>query len=486
MGSPTTSMSSATSPVTTRPRSALYAYQEQAARMLAERRQCAILLRPGRGKTAITLTALADLKVARTLVIAPSPIVERNVWGREAQSWGHTDRIHVMPLVGDVKSRVRKFDTKTPTFARHFAFPRVDVVSYENVLWLTDLADLATCYQAIVFDELSKMKAPGTKRFKRLRHASMEIPVRFGLTGSPVPNRLLELWGELFMVAGDAPLGRTYSGYRADYFEPENPYAPLKSDWILKSPALAAGIFARVKPHAFSLDEVGMPVKLPDLHVNRIDLPLPPKVHRMAAELAGQCRTLLDSGTELEALGASTLASRVRQLSSGAVYTGNVTDETRPWEEVHTAKIDALREIVDEQQGAPVLCFYWYQHELARLRMAFPKAREATDQAALDAWDRGEVPLLLAHPQSAGHGLNLQAGGSTVVWFTLPWSHELWEQGNGRLVRLGQKEAMVTAHVLLAGETDHGVLGLLQEKGATQSALMDALAMRPEDDPIFW
>jgi SNF2 family DNA or RNA helicase len=202
-------------------------------------------------------------------------------------------------------------------------------------------------------------------------------------------------------------------------------------------------------------------------------------VRRTEAELASQCRTLLASGIELKALGASTLAGKVRQLASGAIYTGPETEDGQPWEEVHTVKLDALREILEEAQGEPVLCFYWFKHEMERIRAAFPYAREATDQAALDAWDRREVPLLLAHPQSAGHGLNLQAG-HVIVFMSLPYSHELFEQACGRELRIGQASPWVVAHVLLAGDADWAVLSLLQKKGETQGALMKHVEMLDE------
>ena len=432
---------------------------------MADRKQMAALLKMGLGKTAITLTALADLGVERALVFAPAPVVARDVWGREARAWEHTRHLNVVSLTGSPAQRLNKLVGPRGG--------RIDVISYESAVWITDHADLPKLYDAIVFDELSKVKSPGTARFRRLRARSMEVPFRFGLTGSPVGNRLLDLWGEMFMVAGEKPLGSTYSGYRARYFVPEG-RDPRFATWRLRDAAAAREIHERVRPYSFSLDEKLAAQRLPEVRVAPVHLAMPSVALELEKQLASECRARLESGEELRAIGASALGMKVRQLCSGAVY---LQPGEPAWEKVHDAKIDALHEILDEQQGEPVLCFYWFQHEAERLLAAFPHARLATDQAALDAWDRREVPLLLAHPQSAGHGLNLQAGGSTVVWFALPWSHELWEQGNGRLARPGQQSPYVSAIPLLVGESDAAVYAVLQEKGATQSELMASVRL---------
>jgi hypothetical protein len=461
-----------------RPRSALFEHQRLAVPRVVEAKQMMVLLTPGLGKTVITETALVDLGVKRTLVIAPASIVKRDVWGREARAWEHLRGLTVTPIVGTPAQRKKSLAQGGD----------IDVVSYENVLWITDqVPRLADRYGAIVFDELSKLKAPGTQRFKRLRYRAMDVPVRVGLTGSPVGNRLLDVWGEAYMVAGEKPLGSTFSGFRARYFEPENPFAPLQSAWVLRRPEYQKEIFERIKPWAFSLDAKHLPgVTLPEVRVNPIELTLPPAVRKIEEELAAMCRADLASGIELRALSASAHATKARQLASGAVYTGpeGEGDARRPWEEVHTEKVDAVRDILDEQQGEPVLLFYWYKHELERLKKVFPGAREATEPGALDAWDRRELPLMLAHPASAGHGLNLQAGGFCVVFFSLPWSHELYEQSIGRLARIGQASPWVVVHVLLAGDADWAVLSALRGKGETQDALMKHVGMAI-DDPVF-
>jgi hypothetical protein len=433
---------------------------------MVQARRMAVLIKMGLGKTIITLTALADMDLLKVLVVAPAAVVERDVWGREARGWEHTKHLNPVPVVGTAKQREHLLGTS----AFH-------CVSYENAIWLSDVLDL-NHYQAIIFDELSKMKHAGTARFRRLRVRGEEVPVRFGLTGSPVGNHLLDIWGEMFMVAGAAPLGPRFVDFRQQYFKPSG-YGRFQS-WTLAHPACEAEIHERLKPHAFSLDAQLAADKLPALHTTPIFLPLPKEVREIEAKLASTCTAELAKGVTLEALSASAFAGKARQLASGAVYV-NAADESSRFQEVHSLKIDALREILDEQQGEPVLCFFWYQHELARLLRAFPDARLATDQKALDAWDRREVPLMLAHPQSAGHGLNLQKGGSTVVWFAVPWSHELWEQGNGRLVRVGQSAPEVSALALLVGETERALWDALTQKGAVQARLTDATVLDRDD-----
>ena len=478
-------MSSATSPApkslpaSLRAREALFLYQPEAVQRIVDARQIAVFLKPGLGKTVITLTALADLGVQRTLVIAPAAVVERDVWGREARAWEHTRHLTVQALEGTAAQRRKALEQASS----------VETISYENAIWLSDQVELSSRYGAIVFDELSKLKHPGTARYRRLRARSMAIPIRIGLTGSPVGNHLLDIWAELFMVAGEKPLGPTYTGFRKSFFCPTG-YDPRFSSWELKHPSCADLIHQYIKPFAFSLDAALAADKLPQVRASSVWIPLPASARKAEEELAGKCETILASGATLEALSASTLAGKVRQLASGAVYHEPVDARdppgTKTWSHVHDAKLEVAREIVDEAQGEPILLFYWYQHELERLREWFPDAKSAKDPGVLDAWDRGEVELLLAHPGSVGHGLNLQSVSSTVLWFALPYSHELYEQGVGRLARPGQRAPWVTSIALLCGQADRAIYDRLEAKRRVQSGLMNAVRMsRIEDDPMF-
>jgi superfamily II DNA or RNA helicase len=448
-----------------RKRDELYGYQRDSIERIKTARQLGVLLNMGLGKTVITLTALAEMRCHRVLVLAPATVVELDVWGEEARAWQHLSGVRVEPICGNVKQRTAKLMRICSRVETS-----VDVVSYENVMWLTDAINRGE-YDAIVFDELSKMKHPGTTRFKRLRAWAKDIPVRIGLTGTPVGNHLLDLWGEMFMVAGEKPLGPRFVDFRAEFFAPQD---FQMRQWELKNSSLEAEIIRRVKPYAFSLDPVEARTKMPEFRVNKIELRLPPQAAKMEAELAQTCATELEGGIELTALSASALGMKVRQLASGAVY----HDIEGHYATVHNAKMDKLQEMVEAMQGEPLLVFYWFRHELDRILMWMPWAKQLSQPGVLEAWNRREVPLLLAHPGSAGHGLNLQHGGHNVAWFTLPWSLELWKQANGRLVRIGQKSQTVVAHVLLAGEADHMVLDVLGQKNAVEARVMEEVRLR--------
>ena len=456
----------------------LMPHQRDAIQRNVSTREQANLLKMGLGKTAINLFSVLELQPRRTLVVAPAAVVERDVWGREAREWKELSRLRVNPLLGSMAQRRKKLERPAD----------LDVVSYENISWLQGVLDEGKFderWDCVIFDELSKVKAPGSQRFKKLRYHSMDVPIRFGLTGSPVGNHLLDLWGEMFMVAGEKPLGSSFSRFKGEWFAPTNPWRPELGTWEPREGA-EAHIIERIKPYAFSLSEKLAAGILPEVRPNPLDLELPASVRGLEDKLWQECKAELPSGLDLVALNASTKAMKARQLAAGAVYFDPL-DETQ-WEVLHDVKLRALAEVLDEQQGEPVICFYWFKHDLARIKERFPYAKEASG-AILDAWDRREVPLLLLHPGSTAHGLNLQRGGSSVVWFTLPYSHELWEQGNGRLARPGQEAPHVVATVLLAGEGDHAVFELLCRKGSTQSRVMAGVELSSTEsllaDPCF-
>jgi hypothetical protein len=431
----------------------MFGYQNGMVDTIVESEQIAAFVNMGLGKTISTLTALLEMDAFPALVVAPARVA-RNVWRQEAAKWEHTKHLEVVRLTGDAKSRLA--DLQTPA--------HIFVISYENLIWLMENYDMGQ-FKAIVWDELSKMKHPGARRFKLMRNRMMDIPIRIGLTGTPVGNHLIDLWGEMFTVAGEKPLGPSKVQFAMQYFTaiPVGEHAKM----YLPQAGAQEMIFERIKPWCFSLDPSDAP-KLPPVVVNEIELELPKKARDLSAELARELRVELDSGAELLALSSGTVAQKVRQMASGAVY----TDLEGRWEEIHTAKLDALEDVLDELQGEPVLCFYWYKHERERILKRFPQARELSD-FTLDAWNKRKVELMIAHPASAGHGLNLQGGGHNVVWFTLPWSLELWQQSNGRLARHGQASQSVMAHVLLAGDTDDAVLSVLRSKDQMQQALLD-------------
>lgn len=442
-----------------RSRSELFNHQLRTIEKIKEARQVGAFIPMGRGKTASALTAVLDLGVKSTLVVAPAMVVAARVWDREREVWDHLHRLKVVTLDGIPERRRWRLENLGAD---------INVISYDLFPWLTDQLDLGTRYDAIIFDELSKMKTPGSTRFKRMRTRSMEIPIRIGLTGTPKGNHLADLWGEMFAVAGEKPLGPSKVQFMMQYFT-AIPVSEHVATWV---PNYGASdiIHEKIKPWAFTLKDDGS-VKIPPVRVNPIRVQVDKAVAKLSEDLASEMRVWLKSGAELIALSSGTRAAKVRQMAGGAVYIDNGS-----WEHVHDHKLDAVQEVLDEQQGDPVLLFYWYKHELERLKARFPQAREVNAES-IDAWNRGEVELLLAHPASAGHGLNLQHGGSHVLWFTLPWSWELFSQACARLARPGQTAAEVMAHVLLAGEVDEVVLSVLREKEEEERRLLEAVTI---------
>lgn len=455
----------------TRPRSALYSYQAESARLKVAAKQIANFLEPGYGKTAATLTAIHDLGRPRTLVLAPARVAD-TVWHAEAAQWEHLRSMSVVPATGNRAQRLQVIHSPA----------QVVTLSYENFPWLLDTIDVRKRFECIVFDELSRMKNVNSVKFRRFRGAVQSIPYRFGLTGTPVGNHLIDIWGEMFMVAGEKPLGPTKGEFVARYFSPaaRNSRGDIVSWRPL--PGAQREIEQRIKPYAFTLVSGDAP-PMPEPRLNKIFIDLPDEVERMSAELESELVTKLESGTDLYTFSITAAATKVRQMASGAVYTEPPTNlgEPRPagpkkWETVHTRKISALEELVSELQGQPLLVFYWYQHERDRILAAFPgRAKELDSAARIEQWNRGQVEILLAHPASAGHGLNLQRGGHHICWFTLPWSLELWKQANGRLVRQGQPNPYVMLHLLLAGRSDAKVLDVLWKKSAVEDQLLTAM-----------
>ena len=461
-----------TSSKSMRQRSDLYAYQEEASRRIVARKQQAVLLKVGLGKTIITLTALKDLEIAGpVLLFAPAKVVDLDVWGREAKGWEHTRSFRVVPIRGNEYKRKELLN-------KHWQDDTILAFSYESMEWLCQhFTHKLQSAGAVVFDELSKMKASGTKRFRNAKHYLKQIPIRIGLTGTPVGNHLFDLWGELYMVAGEKALGPTFTGFRSQYFYPVD-----KNQWKWVPHARSAEhIHERIKPFAFTIPLSETPVKTPEVLENEITVELPPEVQVAADQLTRELITRLESGEELAVLSKSALAGKLRQLASGAVFLALEPGQKKPeWREVHDAKLGAVDEILEEQQGDPVLLYYHYTHELVRLLRRYPQAKMLEGPAerltTQDEWNAGRVELLLAHPQSVGFGLNLQHGGSTIVWLNLPWSVELYEQATGRLARQGQRADVVTSHIIMAGKADAVVLSVLRAKGQVQSDVLEALS----------
>jgi hypothetical protein len=444
-----------------RPRSSLFGFQaEKFVPALVEKKQAAAFVPTGLGKTGSTLTALVDLGMPRTLVVVPARVAEMRVWTKEAASWEHTQGVRVITLDGSPKRRVEYLDLPAD----------VNVISYNLFEWLCDhfYMEMEKRYGAIVFDELSMLKHAGSTRFKRVRTRTEGIDIRFGLTASPRGNHLRDIWAEMYAVAGEKPLGPSKVQFDMQYFTAYEIAEHVKG-WAVNFGAEEM-IFERIKPWAFSLDPADAPKW--ELRLNPIHIPLPKDVEKLSEDLSRDLKVQLASGTELVALMAGTRAAKIRQMTSGFVYTDPVL---HTWERIHDHKLDALEELVEGLQGEPAMLGYWYKPEREMILERFPQARELKSKEDEEAWNRGEIELLLTHPASVGHGLNLQFGGHNLVWYSIPPSWELWQQLNGRLSRPGQISPFCMAHVLLAGATDLAAFMHLKEKGEGQDRLVRAV-----------
>lgn len=458
-------------------------YQKRAIKHLLDNPHAALFLDPGLGKTAITLAGLKVLEKQGmfngALVVAPLRVAY-SVWPAEVKRWKDFRHFSVGILHGPKKDRVAE--------EKHDIY----VINYEGLAWLIESGTLDRMVRArqidvLVFDELSKMKNPAAKRFRAMRKHLHKFRRRIGLTGSPAPNGVMDLFGQMFMLDRGARLGQYITHFRHTYFLPKGPY-----DWKPK-PGTHEAIQEKIQDIALSMraeDYLDLPPML------EVDVPveLPAKARRVYREVEKELLTSLDSGATLTASSAATALSKCKQIANGAVYLGDVDPITgvslgeKKWEHLHDAKIDALLDLIDELQGQPLLVAYEFRHDLERLLKVLPKGTphigggtRAQDAADIERrWNAGEIQVLLGHPQSIGHGLNLQhSGAGNVAWLSPTWNYELYDQFNRRLWRQGSKADRVILHRIVARDTvDEDVLWALRHKGRVQDNLMEALKNR--------
>ena len=441
----------------------LHPYQTRAVDYIIEKRRCMLALGLGLGKTTSTLTAIGDLIgagiVNKVLVIAPLRVCN-SVWAQEALKWQHTEHLRVSVVTGSAKART----------AALFKSADVYVVNAENTQWLVEHYGKAWPFDMVVIDESTKFKNSQSKRFKALRKVLPYVEHVVLLTGTPSPNGLGDLWPQMFLVDYGERLGRTLTGFRQRFFEKD--FMGYKFE-IRKGSAEKIERLVSDKILSMSADDY---LDMPDLIRLDVAVGLGPKALAAYADFEREMFIELDDGAEIEALGAAVLANKLLQFSNGALY----TDPNGAWAEVHNAKLDALAEIVEDNAGETMLVAYNFKSDLARLRKRFPQAVVLDkSQETIDRWNRGEIPMLLAHPASAGHGLNLQDGGALCVWFGLNWSLELTQQFDARLHRQGQTRPVRIVRLLGADTIDSRVASVLSSKDATQSSLLAAL--KPKD-----
>lgn len=437
----------------------LHDYQNRTVEFIKEQERCALFLSMGMGKTTSTLTAIKDLKdsfaVNKVLVIAPLRVA-RSVWAQEAQKWRHLDDLKVSVCLGAQRNRQAALARDADIY----------VINRENVTWLVDLYKAKWPFDAVIIDESSSFKSPSSKRFRSIKKILPYTNYMVLLTGTPSPNSLMDLWSQMYLVDFGERLGRTVTGYRQRFFDQD-----FMGYRYTARPGSAEKIHALISDKAISMNAEDY-LELPD----RIDIDLPVQMPTTALksykEMEKTLLSTLETGEEVEAVSAAALANKLLQFANGAAY----YDEHKNWAEVHKEKLDALEEIVEENPSENILVAYNYKFDLARLLKRFPQAKVLDNEdSTIERWNRGEIPMLLAHPASAGHGINLQKGGSLSVWFGLNWSLELYQQFNARLHRQGQTKPVRIIHLVSEGTIDERVLRVLKDKDATQSSLLNAL-----------
>ena len=443
-----------------------YAYQEHCINRMIESPALGLILDMGLGKTAITLTAIDALmhdrfEVSRVLVIAPLRVAE-SVWANEAGKWDHLRHLRVVKMLGSELQRRAALAHEADIY----------VINRENVVWLVAECGRHWPFDMVVIDELSSFKSSKAKRFRALRKVRPAVRRIVGLTGTPAPNGLIDLWSQIYLLDCGERLGLTLTKYRDTYFRPGRRNGNVVYNWALKPDAERA-IYEKLEGLCVSMsakDYLEMPARIDRM----VPVPLPPAARLRYARLEREYVLALEEHV-VTAGNAAVLGGKLLQLANGAVY-----DESGRACRVHDAKLEALDDLLEAACGQPVLVFYAFRHDLDRLLQRYPQARTLDRPEDVDAWNRGETELLLAHPAGAGHGLNLQDGGHIVVWFGLTWSLELYQQANARLHRQGQRRTVIVHHLVAQGTMDEIVMEALMGKADTQERFLDAVKARIE------
>lgn len=439
-----------------------HAYQAYAIKKVLEIPQVGLFLKPGLGKTIITLTVLEELmhdrfEVSKTLIIAPKRVCE-DVWPAEIAKWDHLT-LNYSLVTGRPQKRVEALQRSADIY----------IISRDNVSWLVSQCKRWP-FDCLVIDELSNFKDWSSQRFKALKKIRSASKRVIGLTGTPRPNSDLDLWAQIYLLDGGERLGRTITGYKQKYFIQPNTYMPYK--WEAK-PGASLEIQQRISDICLSMTAEEY-LNLPALTVVERDVALPVDLQRSYREFEREM--VLSIGDEtITAPSRAIVLNKLLQFANGAIY-----GEDRKVHAIHNAKIEALKELIEEANGQSVLVFYNFRHDLERIKTALKEydLKELRSSEDVDAWNEGRVKILLAHPMSCGYGLNLQTGGHLIVWFSLTWSQEQYEQANARLHRQGQKEPVVVHHLIAKGTADELVLSALEKKQCGQNELFEALKAR--------
>ena len=436
-----------------------HTYQTFATNHILTHPRAVLLLDMGLGKTVITLTAINHLiatnRIKQVLIVAPLRVA-RDTWPTELTKWDHLTHLTHTLITGTPAQRAHALTASTD----------IHIISRDNLAWLANQQPLPT-YDMIVFDELSSFKNHQSARSRAALRLARNTSRVVGLTGTPSPNGLIDLWAQYRIIDDGQRLGTRLTTYRETFFLPDKRNAHQIFSWKPR-PDTEHKIFALLDDITISMRSIDHLVLPPVTYVDAA-IHLPSDAQAVYAALERDLLATVD-GSSIDAGNAGVLVGKLHQIASGAVYldTGHVAS-------VHESKMEALVDIIEAAAGQSVLVAYWFKHEAARLLHAFPTARCIMTRHDIAEWNRGDISLGLIHPASAGHGLNLQTGGHILVWHTLPWSLELYQQTNARLYRQGQTHPVVIIHLMGAGTVDEQIKSALDRKNFSQAALIDAV-----------
>lgn len=446
----------------------LHDYQVKAVDMIVNNFNCGLFLDCGLGKTVSTLTAIQELReigfIDKVLIIAPKKVAQVT-WKDEINNWEHLKGLRISVIDGTAAQRR----------AAMMADADIYTVSRDNVVWLVvEHGGVKLPYDMVVIDELSSFKNYASKRFKALRRVRKFIPRVVGLTGTPAPNGLIDLWAQMFLIDEGKRLGKTITGYRDRFFTAGRRNGDIVYQWDLKSPAeeTEQKISDLIKDICISMsaeDYLKMPDKL--MYYDRVKLSDKDFKAYKTFERE-QVLEFIESGETITAASAAALSNKLQQFANGAMY-----DADRKVLQLHDEKIEKLKELVEAANGQPVLIAYTFKHDLDKIMDALkeykPVKLEKPEQIA--DWNAGKINVLVTHPASAGHGLNLQKGGHIMIWYGLTWALELYQQFNARLYRQGQKKPVSIHHIIATDTVDEKIIKSLDGKDTTQRSLMDAI-----------
>lgn len=442
----------------------LHEFQNYGVDFIINKPISALMLECGLGKTITTLTAVSDLmydyfEISKVLIIAPLRVA-LTVWKQECDKWEQLKYLRCAIAIGSVSEREKALQSDADIY----------IINRENVEWL--VKNYPFDFDMVVVDELSSFKSHQSKRFRALRKVRPKLDRIVGLTGTPAPNGLMDLWAEINLLDMGERLGRYITRYRDEYFKPDKrngaivySYKPL--------PDAEERIYEKISDICVSMKAADY-LEMPERVDNIVEVGMSDKETAMYKRLEREMLLPFADG-DIDAVNAASLSNKLLQLANGAVY-----DENGKVREIHSRKLDALEDLIEAANGKPVLVYYSYKHDRDRISERF-NAREIKDDKDISEWNAGKIQLAIAHPASCGHGLNLQSGGNTIVWFGLTWSLELYQQANARLYRQGQKNTVVVHHIITKGTVDEKVMTALKNKDIGQASLMEAIKARMEE-----